>query len=58
MFVLQMMLDPHLSTLIITQQQQQHQRYSYISLAHIDRQVTSDNPAGSLIFTTPFVDIF
>jgi len=41
MRALQMMLDPNLSTLIITQQQQQ--RYSYISLAQIDRQVTSDN---------------
>jgi len=40
--LLQMMLDPNLSTLIITQQQQQP--YNYISLAQIDRQVTSDNP--------------
>jgi len=43
---IQMMLDPNLSTLIITQQQ--HQRYSYISLAQIDRPVNSDNPAGNI----------
>ena len=40
--LLQMMLDPSLSAVIITQQQ--HQPYSYISLAQIDRQMTSDNP--------------
>jgi len=47
--LLQMMLDPNLSTLIITQQQQQQQQpYSYISMAQIDRQVTSDNPGIKL----------
>jgi len=40
-----MVLNPNLSTLIITQQQQQQQQQacSYIHLAQIDRQMTSDN---------------
>jgi len=44
-----MVLDPNLSTVIIThQQQQQHQQpYNYISLAQIERQVTSDNPGSN-----------
>jgi len=55
-----MMLDPNLSTLIITQQQQ---RYSYISLAQIDRQVTADNPgsiqqSNSLHISPGFPELF